>query len=90
MSRPGYTVKTQDVDGSSSRRFKTLAAAVRRFESMAGIKVDSAIAEHYAPLAEQGGKLPAIDEVQRLRAVSMFGTVVTLRRDERIEIEDCA
>jgi hypothetical protein len=78
MTAKNYTVRTRDVDGSSARHFATLPAAVRRFEEMAGITVANAIAEAFHALADAGKPLPAIEAVQSLRAVSMFGTVVIL------------
>lgn len=69
MSR--FVVRTRDVDGSTSRKFATMAGARKRFESMLGMTVEQAIAEQYG------------DEVKPLvvlfvRGVSMFGTVVSL------------
>lgn len=73
-----YTVTTRDVDGSGSRHFATLTAAVRRFEEMSGITAANAIAEMFHALADAGKPLPAVESLECLRAVSMFGTVVTL------------
>jgi hypothetical protein len=71
---PTYTVKTRDVDCSTTRKFKTLAGARRRFEEMAGHTMEAAIAEQFHDSAEP----PKAEDVRSLRTVSMFGTVVTL------------
>lgn len=73
-----YTVTTRDVDGRNARHFATLPAAVRRFEEMAGMTVAEAIPEAFFGLVDEGRPLPSIEAIQSLRAVSMFGTVVTL------------
>lgn len=67
-------IKTRDVDGSSSKRFKSVKGAVKRFEEMLGYSVASAIVEHF----HDNPKPPAgAEQVAYLRGVSMFGTVVT-------------
>lgn len=76
MTTKHYTVKTRDVDGSNTRGFATLAAAVRRFEEMVGYTTDNAIAEAFHALADAGAPLPKIAELRSLRGVSMYGTVV--------------
>lgn len=77
-SSRNYKVSTKDVDGGGSRYYATLDKAVARFEEMVGYKADSAIAEAYYYLADEGKALPKINELNFLRAVSMFGTVVFL------------
>lgn len=75
-----YVVQTRDVDGSCSRKYATLAGAVKRFEEMVGCSVDAAIAEHFWQLEQEGKPLPKIEDLRYLRAVSMYGTVVTLEK----------
>ena len=77
-SSRNYKVSTKDVDGGGARYYATLEKAVARFEEMVGYKADSAIAEAYYYLADEGKALPKINELNFLRAVSMFGTVVCL------------
>lgn len=70
-----YKVSTRDVDGSSSRKFKTRAAAIKRFESMVGYTMQQVIDERCYMMADD--QKPTPDTVHRLSGVSMFGTVVT-------------
>jgi hypothetical protein len=70
---PQYLVKTRDVDGSNTRKFVTLAGAIKRFEEMVGYSVANAIEEAYYDRA-----LPAIEDLISLRAVSAYGTVVVI------------
>lgn len=77
-----YKVKTQDVDGSGSRKFKTLDAAVKRFLEMAGGTIDGWIAEQFYAVIGAGNPAPKIEDIACLRAVSAFGTVVTLYKVE--------
>jgi hypothetical protein len=84
MSAALYFVQTRDVDGSTLRKFRTLDGAVKRFESMSGLKVADAIAEQFYAREQAGQALPAIEDVQRLRAVSMFGTVVSFEKREAV------
>lgn len=72
-----YTVRTQDIDGRSSRRFKTLDGAVKRFEEMLGLTTDQAIAEVHHKTADMGLRLPKIAELGWLSYVSLYGTKVT-------------
>lgn len=72
-----YTVRTQDIDGTSTRRFKTLDGAVKRFEEMLGLTADQAIAEVHHKTADMGLRLPKIAELGWLSYVSMYGTKVT-------------
>lgn len=76
-----YTVKTQDVDCSTTRKYKTLAAARKRFEEMAGHTMEVAIGEQFYRLTEEGKDLPKVEEVKGLRAVSDYGTVVVFRAE---------
>lgn len=77
-----FTVKTRDVDGSSSRRFKTQKAALARFQEMSGLTLQQALDEMFSD--ERGA--PTVDADKWLsmplprvcRAVSNYGTVVTL------------
>lgn len=71
-----YIVRTRDVDGSSTNRYASLAGAIKRFIEMAGGTIDGHIAEAHHELADRGERLPKIEELRHLRAVSMFGTVV--------------
>jgi hypothetical protein len=73
-----YKVSTRDVDGSSVRKFRSLAGAVKRFESMSGLTIDQAIAEQCHATISLGNAPPPIEAFVCLRAVSMFGTVVEL------------
>jgi hypothetical protein len=77
-----YSVITRDVDGKSTRRFTTLAAAVKRFEIMCGYSVADAIVETYYP--NKGISLPELETLNRLNMVSDHGCAVTLifHRDE--------
>lgn len=75
-----YAVKTRDVDCSTSRKFKSLEGARKRFESMVGYSAENAIEEQFYERTERGEALPKFDEVKRLRAVSMFGTVVVFEK----------
>jgi hypothetical protein len=72
-----YIVRTRDVDGSGTNRYKTLEGAVKRFIEMAGGTIDGHIVEAHHELEARGERLPKIEELRHLRAVSMFGTVVT-------------
>lgn len=85
-----YTVRTRDTDGSNTSRFTTLAAAVRRFTEMAGGTVNDHIAEAYYAVADRGERLPLIEELRSLRAVSMYGTVVTFEAVSEQAIEAAA
>lgn len=72
-----YTVITRDVDGGDSRKYRTLEAAVARFESMSGWAVQNALGEQFYQL--EPSQVPTIENfVGSLRAVSSFGCVVTL------------
>ena len=76
-----YKVKNIDVDGSSSRSYKTLEGAIKRFEEMAGHTVGAAIAEAYY----LSDPLPKIEEIRRLSAVGYFGNRVTLSYDPFVD-----
>jgi hypothetical protein len=71
-----YYVTTRDVDGGTSRKYKTAAGAVKRFEEMAGYKVADVIAEKWG--AMYTSPPPPLEQLRDVRAVSMFGTVVTI------------
>jgi len=73
-----YTVSTTDVDGSTRRRYKTLDRARARFEAMAGHTIEQAIAEQF----HASDPKPHVGAVVYLRAVSMYGTVVTMTTAE--------
>jgi hypothetical protein len=77
-----FTVTTRDVDGGTRRTYTTREGARKRFESMVGYSVDNAIAEQFYARAEAGQALPTWEEVKGLRAVSMFGTVVSFRAED--------
>lgn len=68
-----YTVKTRDVDHSNTRRYKTRERAIKRFEEMVGYSMQAAIDETFYMMAHP----PTPDKVTAIRAVSMFGCVVT-------------
>lgn len=80
-----YVVKTQDVDGSGSKSYASLKGAVKRFEEMAGMTTDQAIAEVYYDRE----KKPTIECLRSLRAVSKYGTVVVFRAMD-LEAENAA
>lgn len=68
VAATGYVVTTEDVDGRGQRAYKTLAAALKRFDEMAG----------YWPF----GKDEIAERLERgwdVSAVSMYGTRVSLR-----------
>ena len=75
-----YKVKTQDVDGSSTKKYASLKGAVKRFEEMVGYSVDAAIAEQFFEVVNAGNPPPKIEDISRLYAVSNYGTAVTLFR----------
>lgn len=67
-------IRTRDVDGNTSKRFKSLKGAVKRFEKMLGYSVAAAIAAHF----HASEKPPAgAEQLVYVRGVSGFGTVVT-------------
>lgn len=74
-----YSVKTRDVDCSTSKRYRSLAGARKRFEEMLGYTMEAAITEQYGDDPIANG-LPAVEQVKRLRGVSMFGTVVVFEK----------
>ena len=71
---PGFKVKTYDVDGSDARRYKTRAAAIKRFEEMVGFSMQAAIDEAFYAAAPEVRPTP--DIVRSVSAVSMYGTRV--------------
>jgi hypothetical protein len=78
-----WTVATCDVDGRApARKYKTLAAAVARFTEMCGYTPEAAIADQFYERTEAGLPLPAFETMRFLRAVSDYGTVVTIRKVE--------
>lgn len=87
MSTKHYAVKTADTDGGGRRNFATLANAVKRFEEMSGMTIDAAIRDVYWRTVDEGGRLPKVEELRSVRAVSIFGTVVTFEAisDEAIK-----
>lgn len=76
-----YLVRTAHVDGSHTRRYTTLAGAVKRFESMLGYSITQAIADHYHHTIEKTGVTPPVENVNYLHAVNdIGGTVEFIRR----------
>lgn len=73
-----YKVRTQDVDGRTAKKYKTLDGAVKRFLEMAGGTIEGWIGEQFYELVDKGEPLPKIEDIKRLRAVSDYGTVVVL------------
>lgn len=73
-----YIVATRDVDGGGRRTYSTRDGAAKRFREMSGLTFEQAIADHYYDVATP----PTADTVMRLRAVSMYGTVVTFQAVE--------
>lgn len=79
--RQTFTVTTRDVDGRTTRTYKTAAAAIARFTDMAGITPDAAIdfilPETATPrtFAERG----------YITHVSDFGCVVSIRSIDKFE-----
>lgn len=69
-----FRVLTQDVDGTDSRYYKTLAAAAKRFAAMVGRSVQ----ESYDFLQGEMRETPP-DRLYYLRSVSNYGTVVVIR-----------
>jgi len=67
-----FVVRTRDVDGSTSRTYKSRRAAVHRFEEMVGYSMAAAIGEHYHTELNP----PSVATVRSVRAVSNYGTVV--------------
>lgn len=70
--KPTYSVATRDVDGWTSRVYLTRERALRRFESMVGYTVEQVIDETYYNCNHR----PTRENVEKLRGVSQFGTVV--------------
>lgn len=69
-----YSVRTTDVDGSSTRYYATFSGAAKRFEEMAGLTAEQALSEMFF----DADSVPAPSEAQRIIAVSMYGTKVQL------------
>jgi hypothetical protein len=68
-----FIVKTQDVDGSFSRRYKTREGALKRYEEMLGRSIETSIAERYFDKPDHG---VTRENVSSMRDVSDYGTVV--------------
>lgn len=78
-----FKVSTQDVDGSDSKKYKTLEGAKQRFESMVGYSLENAIREFCYEREERGEPMPVFpDQITFVRAVSNFGTVVRIEAKE--------
>ena len=69
-----YSVVTRDVDGTTLRKYRTLAGAVARFESMYGHPIATAMEEQYFNVSP----IPALETLNRVRAVSDYGCTVYL------------
>lgn len=68
-----YIVRTQDVDHSASRTYKTRDGALKRYEEMLGRSIETSIEERYHDKPNHG---VTRENVNYMRDVSMFGTVV--------------
>ena len=84
-----YTVKTRDVDGTSTKKFSTFKAARQRFEEMSGHTMEAAIEEMYHSMDVK----PDAETVRRLESISNYGTVVmffnmTPAEDEHPTLEE--
>lgn len=77
-----HKVITRDVDGASTRRYKTLAAAVARFTEMLGYSPQAALDSHCDLLSAVAA--PRFENVSRVRGVSDYGTVVIIEVDRSI------
>lgn len=78
-----YKITTRDTDGGSSRKFKTLAGAMKRFEEMAGHSLEAAIREQF----HAASVLPTVRAAACVHTVSNYGTVVVFTRDGDAEPE---
>ena len=76
MTKTTYTVKTRDVDCTTSRTYTTLKGAIKRFEEMYGHSFEVAIEEFFYANVVHDIPLPTRDTVTRLSGVSKFGTEV--------------
>jgi hypothetical protein len=81
-----YTVITRDVDGGTTRNYKTLDKAIARFVEMAGQSLESAITESF----EFAESIPTIRAVKHVQTVSHYGTVVEFTRHCEPEPEPVA
>lgn len=75
-----FAVIVRDVDHRSRQVYKTRDRALARFKEMVGYDVQNVIDEQYHEVPEV--QRPTPETVQRLRGVSMFGTVVTFEAVE--------
>jgi hypothetical protein len=71
-----YKVTTRDTDGSTTRTYKRIDGALKRFEDMAGFSVKVAFEE----MSEGAKAAPNEREIRYVRGVSMYGTVVIFER----------
>jgi len=77
-----YTVTTQDVDGTSTRNYKTAAKALKRFEEMLGYPIANAIWDQcYTEEREESGNYPHWTMLNYVRGVSNYGTVVVIKKN---------
>jgi hypothetical protein len=73
-----HRVYTRDVDGSTSHRYKSVAGAVKRFESMSGYAIDAAIREHFYATDCPPTLESLVTAGGHVKAVSMYGCVVEI------------
>ena len=85
--RQTFTVTTRDVDGRTTRTYKTAAAAIARFTEMSGITPDDAIDFILPP--EQLTKR-TFAERGYITHVSDFGCVVSIRSIYKFEAAPAA
>lgn len=79
--RQTFTVTTRDVDGRTTRTYKTAAAAIARFTDMAGITPDAAI-DFILPDEVTPRTFAARGYVTH---VSDYGCVVSIRSIDKFE-----
>lgn len=71
-----YQVITRASDGRYIRTFKKLSSAAAYFEEMSGFTIEQALSERYF----MDGPVPSFDQVEGISAVSMFGSVIAIRK----------
>ena len=73
-----HRVYTRDVDGGTSRSYRKVESAVKRFEAMYGHPIANAIADHFFRFDEP----PTLEKLAAnngfVRAVSDYGCVVEI------------
>ena len=72
----------RDVDGSSTKRYKTVARAVRKFESMVGYSIFNAIDEQYWSLEVKPKLADLVKAGGTVHAVGTYGNTATICFDK--------